>query len=125
MTPQQEAELTGGGDCFAHFHSEDRKATQELLQGLHGVAEQRTFSASTTLTGSENYVLVDAAAPVNITMPVARNGLEVEVGKRSGVGTVTVLPQGSDTILLGPGVSFTGVGTSIRFKAFGTDWRPI
>ena len=125
MTPQQQAELTGGGDCFAHYHSEDRRPTQALLQGLHGIAERRTFNGNVTLTGKEDFVLVDATSPVTITLPIARNGAEIEIGKRAGVGVVTVLPQNLDTILLGTGINFTGVGTSIRFKAFGTDWRPI
>lgn len=126
LTPQQEAALTGGGDCFTHWHSEDRQATQELLQGLQGVAAQRSYDADTTLTGKEDFVLVDtSSANVTITLPWARNGLELELLKVSDSGTLIILPQGTNTIMGTTGATCTSGGSALRFKAFGTDWRLI
>jgi len=126
MNPNQEAELTGGGDCFLHHHSADQAPSQELLHGLQMVASQKPISSDTTLVGTEDFVLVDTTAQsLNITLPRAINGLEREIMKLVNPNTIVVLPQGTDTILGTSGVTISSGGASLRFKAIGTDWRPI
>ena len=125
MLPEQERALVGGGDCFLHWHSEDRRPTQDFLHGLQSVSGVSEVSGNITLTGLEDFVLVDAASNITVTLPRAKQGIEIEIGKRSGGGTLIIVPQGIDTILLASGVTISSIGTSIRFKAFGTDWRPI
>lgn len=126
MTPEQEAELVGGGDCRSHFHIDDRQPSQSFLQGLQGVANRVPVSGNITLTGKEDFVSVDTSAGnVTLTLPVAKQGLEIEILKIYLINTVIILPQGTDTVLLTTGVTLTSGNAAIRFKAFGTDWRPI
>ena len=127
MTPEQEAALTGGGDCQEHFHLYDQRPTQALLQGLHAVASRRTIVSDTVLTGIEDFSVIDTSAGnVLITLPVAKQGLESELLKKFPENMVIVTAQGTDTILgqLNP-VTISSGNAAIRFKAFDTDWRPI
>jgi len=126
VRPDQEMALVGGGDCYSHYHSLDRQPTQDFLQGLESVANQFQVSGDTVLTGREDFVIVDTSAGnVAITMPRAINGLEVEVMKLVPAYSINVVPGGTDTILSTTGVTFSAGNASIRFKAIGTDWRPI
>jgi hypothetical protein len=127
MTPEQEAALTGGGDCQEHFHLYDQRATQALLQGLHAVASRRTIVSDTVLTGIEDFSVIDTSGGnVVITLPIAKQGLEIELLKKFPENMVIVSAQGTDTILnqLSP-VTISSGNAAIRFKAFDTDWRPI
>ena len=75
MTPWQETALTGGGDCFTHWHSEDRRPTQDFLHGLHSVANTVVASSNITLTGNEDVLRVDTSAgDVIVTLPYAKGG---------------------------------------------------
>jgi len=126
MRPDQEMSLVGGGDCFSHWHSEDRKPTQALLQGLESIANQVPVTANVQLTGKEDFVVVNTAtSSVTVTMPRAANGLEIEIMKLSPAYLINVVPKGTDTILGTTGVTISVGNASIRFKAIGTDWRPI
>lgn len=126
MDASQEAALINGGDCFSHWHSEDRVPSQDFLHGLHAVSAQSPVSANATLTGSEDFILVDTSAGnVTVTLPRAINGTEVEIMKKYLANTLIILPQGSDTILLTTGVTIQSGGASLRFKAIGSDWRLI
>lgn len=127
MTPEQEAALTGGGDCQEHFHLYDQRPTQALLQGLHAVASRRTIASDTVLTGIEDFSVIDTSAGnVLITLPVAKQGLESELLKKFPENMVIVSAQGTDTVLGQPNpVTISSGNAAIRFKAFDTDWRPI
>ena len=122
----EEPSLVSGGDCRAHWHSEDRVPTQDFLHGLQGVAKNRPITSNTTLTGEEDFVSVDTrTGNVTVTLPRAINYTEVEVMKLYPQYTLIVLPQGSDTILQTTGVTYAAANAAIRFKAIGTDWRVI
>ena len=122
----EDRSLVSGGDCFSHWHSEDRRPTQSFLHGLQDIANQVPVSGPVTLKGSEDFVIVDTGAGnVTVTLPKAIRGIEIEVMKLRSANTIIVLPQGTDTILGMPGATITSGGASIRFKAVGTDWKPI
>ena len=126
MKPEEDFSLTSGGDCRSHWHSEDRVPTQNFLHGLQTVAARNSVTGSYAATGKEDFIIADtSAADSFITLPKARNGLEVEVLKPSANFTVVILPQGSDTVLGTLGASFTSQNAALRFKAFGTDWKLI
>jgi hypothetical protein len=126
MTEQVPNDLIGGGDCFLHYHSEDRKPTQDLLQGLQGVASQVPLSGVAQLRGSEDFIAVDtSSSDATITLPKAINGREIEIMKLYPTYTITFLPQGTDTILNTAGATLSTGNASLRFKAIGTDWRII
>lgn len=128
VTPEQESSLISGGDCFAHYHSEDRRPTHSLLQGLNEIASRVQISGNFTLTGDENYVLVDTrAGNVTITLPKAKNQLEIEILKQYSPYSIIIQPGNIvDTILKQTNpVTLSTVNASLRFKAMGIDWRII
>lgn len=125
MDQIQENSLIGGGDCFLHFHSDDRVATQDFLHGLQKVAKVLNGTSNVVLK-NEDFVSIDTrTGNITVTMPRAINGREVELNKPYPANTLIIVPQGADTIMQGAGVTISSGGASLRFKAFGTDWRPI
>ena len=126
MTPEQAAALTNGGDCFSHWHSEDRRPTQDFLHGLQSVASQKPYDASGSVAPGDDYVVVDSrSGSITLTLPRAVNGIEIEVLKAYPDYVVVILPQAGDTILLTSGVTLSAGNAALRFKAFDTDWRII
>jgi hypothetical protein len=124
--PIDEASLTGGGDCSAHWHSADRVPTQDFLHGLQAAGGVITVSASTILRGTEDLVLVDTTVgDVTLTLPRARNGREVTILKTSALNKLTV--QGIDGQLINGRVTQTYYTrwTARTFKAVGNTWRVV
>lgn len=119
MTPEQEAALVNGGDCFSHWHSEDRRPTQDFLHGLQTTARQKAFSSNVTLTGTDDYALVSGTTQV--TLPRAVLGVEYCV-TNVGTDTVTVVPTGADTICGDTSVLMTVQWMSLTFKAISGGW---
>lgn len=124
MNPRDEAALTGGGDCFLHFHSEDRRPTQDSLHGLQSVGQFTTLSTNTTLKGSEDVVYVDTSlSDITITLPNAVGGREITVIKTSMLNTLTVNTTAPDTIQGLSSVSFTTQWTARTFKEYQGNWQ--
>ena len=122
MTPEHEATLTNGGDCFSHWHSEDRRPTQEFLHGLQSLVSTTSVVASTTLTGAEDVVRVDTASGnVTVTLPRPTNGKEITIIKTSALNTLTVVGgvngAGSE--------SYVTQWTARTFKAVDGQWSII
>lgn len=123
MTPEQEAALTGGGDCFSHWHSEDRLPTQNLLHGLHGVSYVKSVSGNTSLTGKEDIILVDTSlSDVTVTLPEASGGAEVTVVKISSLHKLIVQGSGSDLINGSSSHIYTTQWSARTFKAVEGQW---
>lgn len=124
MTPEQEYSLIGGGET--NLHSHPLTISHDILQRLDTIAKSPTITSDTTLTGAEDFIMVDTSAGnVTVTLPRKIEGLVSEIMKPNAPNTVTVLPQAGMTILGAAGATITAAGTSIRFKLFGTDWKPI
>lgn len=122
MTPEHEAALTGGGDCFAHWHSEDRRPTHDFLRGLQSLAVTKSSSSSVTLTGGEDIVRVDTSAgDVTVTLPPPVNGEEVTVIKTSALNTLTIIGSINGAV----SKSYTTQWSSRTFKAIDGQWSII
>lgn len=124
ISQQQEAELTGGGDCFSHWHSNDRVLDHGSLQQLQQTV--RETSVSTTpyaVTDSDDILLVDTAgSSITVNLPRARNGRELYLIKLVAANTMTLQPSGTDTINGAASVAVTIQWTSIKIKAISTGW---
>lgn len=119
MLPEQENALTGGGDCFLHWHSEDRRPTQDFLHGLQAIARQREVTEPTTLTSTDDHVLVSGS--ITVTLPRAVPGAEYTV-TNIGTGIVTVLVTGTDVVCGDTSVQLTVQWMSLTFKAVIDGW---
>lgn len=123
---QRLRELLSGGDTFAHWHSEDRKPTQDFLHGLHAVAYTKTLTGDTALTGQEDVVRVDTSlSDVTITLPPAVRGTEITVIKTSPLHTLTVKGYGAETINGDNTHFYTTQWSSRTFKAVDGQWSIV
>jgi hypothetical protein len=111
--------LTGGGDCFEHYHSEDRIPTHDTLSRLQQLARQNTVSTAYSLTKNDDYVSVTGTTTV--TLPQAMNGQEFVI-INSGTGTVTVNSFTGDTICGSTSVLLTVQWMALQFKAVSGGW---
>lgn len=118
--------LVNGGDCFSHFHSEDRRPTHDFLHGLQTVVNTRLVSTNTTLTGSEDIVRVDTSvSDVVVTLPPIAQGREITVVKISAQNKLTVKGYGSDLINESNTHNYTTIWSSRTFKAVDGQWSII
>jgi len=117
-------ELLSGGDTFAHWHSEDRRATSDLLHGLQQVANIKSVSGvSVVLTGGEDFVRADTSLwDVTITLPPAVNGQEVTIVKTSALNTLTIQGSGGETINGSASLTYTTQWSARTFKAVDGQW---
>lgn len=122
----EEFGLINGGDCFSHFHSEDRRATQDFLHGLQSVSYNKSTSSSLVLTGVEDIIRADtSASDITITLPPAVHGKEVTIVKTSALHTLTV--QGANGELInGDNVHvYTTIWSARTFKAVDGQWSIV
>lgn len=123
MSPEQELALTGMGDCFSHYHSEDRKPTIDMLHGLQYLARQREVTTATyAVLPDDDFLQVSVAS--TLTLPEARNGQEITI-TRTGVGSVTVNRSGTDTISGATSYTLAAQWNSITIKAYSGGWLII
>ena len=99
MTPEQEASLTQGGDCFSHYHSEDRIPTQDFLHGLQMVARVVQKSANFTASLRDDYTLVTTTSGIiTVTLPKANSNRVLVFVRVAGANKFTLVRSGTDTI---------------------------
>ena len=126
LTSDQLNSLTSGGDCPLHTHSADRAVSHEQVLAFQGAEAARLVSASGLVTYSDDYLLVDASAPIDLQLPIARGGKSYTVVKISGASLVTIMPDGSDTINGVTSLIITDPYKAVKIKAFkGHGWIEV
>jgi hypothetical protein len=99
VTPEQEAALVNGGDCFSHWHSEDRRPTQDFLHGLQGVAKVAYPSSNFVVDFRVDYYIVTTSAGVVLaTLPLARGNRVITFLRAGGAYNLRLNPSGTETI---------------------------
>jgi len=98
LTADQLQSLTSGGDCPLHSHSADRVVTHEQVLAFQGSEATRVVSGDYALTYDDDFIFVEAAAPVALQLPTARGGKSYTMVKISGASLVTILPGAADSI---------------------------
>ena len=126
LDDRQAAELTGTGECFLHWHPDDRAVTSDTVKG---VAQQKLIqntTTSTTITYSPDIVTVDTTAGnATITLPLAKAGNEVIIVKTAAANTVTVLCSGANLIFGSASTTLTTLGSVVRLKGISTGYIMI
>ena len=93
---------------------------------LTGVLE-----TGSTVVSSTPYVVLDSdvalfcdAGAAAITLPAIATFGEraLRISNRAAAGTVTITPDGAETVLLGATLELTAVGESVVLWPQGTDW---
>ena len=119
ITAQQEDQLINAGECYLHYHPDDRQPTHDTLNRLQNLAAPQATAVSKTLSYENDYI--ECSATCTITFPQARAGKEFEV-INIGSGTVTVLPTSPDTLVGDTSVVIEQQWTALRFKAVPGGW---
>lgn len=119
MDTQQEQQLTQGGECYLHYHPEDRTPTHDTLNRLQNLASCVEVTTDYAMTYENDHVMGDGT--LTVTLPLARAGKEFEV-TNVGTGTVTVVPTTPDTIQGTTSVVMAIQWTSLRFKSITAGW---
>lgn len=119
ITIQQEEQLTQGGECFLHYHPDDRTPTHDTLNRLQDLASCVDTTADYAMSYENDHV--QASGTLTVTFPPARAGKEFEV-TNIGTGTVTVVPTSPDTVQGTTSVYTSTQWTSLRFKAVADGW---
>lgn len=116
-TPQ-EASLLSGGDCFLHWHSQDRVMTHDSLTQLQQIASVLTATGDVTVNDQTDYIYADTTLQnIIVALPLAKNGREVEIIKAASAFRVLIVPTGSDTVLGAEGAIIQSRFDALRLKA--------
>lgn len=94
IDPRTESELTGGGDCFAHWHSADRVRTHDDVTRLDQLeTSAATATSPYTVPIGLNYLLVDTTAGnVTVNLPTPSLLVSITIIKKVAGNVVTVQP---------------------------------
>lgn len=121
MTPEQEAELVGGG--ITHAHSHEFAVSHDQLARLQSLETAVSVTANYTMKRKDDFILVDTtSAPVTITLLAPNNGARLTIIRVAGANNVTVT-----------GATINGAGSAtistsyapLRLKAFDTAYIGI
>lgn len=115
ISNQQEEQLTGSGECFLHYHPDDRVPTHDTLNRLQNLASIVTKSAAYTLTYNDDWVLVSATS--TMTLPMPKGEKEFEIVCVGAATTVTIAAPTGSTINGASSVNFNTQWTGKRVKA--------
>ena len=89
-------QLTSGGDCFMHHHSEDRRPNHDTILLLQELESVIIKSADYTIRYEDDWVAVDTTC--TITLPRPKGGKEWKVVCISSGITVTVAAPTNYTV---------------------------
>jgi hypothetical protein len=94
-----------------NLDNRDSRVWQDSLETV------REVSSDYTVTSEDDYILVDATSAVTIFLPPAVNGRKLYVCRIAGANTVTLSPNGSDTINASTSYSITTSYAPVHLKA--------
>ena len=114
----EEFSLINGGDCFSHFHSEDRRPTQDFLHGLQSVARINYPATSFDVSLHDDYHLVDTTAgAVTATLPLALGNRLITFVRLTGANNITLAVSGVDTVNGGVSLVISSSYSPVRLLA--------
>lgn len=119
IEPRIEAELTNGGDCFAHYHSSDRVRTHDDVLRLQELLYEHSVSGTYAVTEQDDILL--CATGGTLTLPLAKTGREFIV-VMTGTTNVTVSLTGSDLLYGASSILLNAQGMALHFKAVAGGW---
>lgn len=118
MRPDQEMSLVGGGDCFLHFHSEDRQPSRDMLEGLQNLATVVTVNADYSASLSTDYHLVNTSSGVvNVALTKARGNRLTTFVKTAGGSNLVLTPTAPDTINGASSLIISSIYSPVRLLA--------
>lgn len=113
--------LTGGGDCFLHYHSADRELSDRSLRQIQQLTTVREVTGDYTVTSKDYVVVVDDG---DVVLPTAKNGVEFII-VNGGSTSITVTFSGGDTLFGTTSATIATLGDSLRFKGLKGKWITI
>jgi len=121
LNDDQAALLTGGGDCFLHYHSSDQELTDRSIRQFQQRTMVREVTGDYTVTPSDNVVVISDG---DVVLPAAKNGIEFII-VNSGVTPVSISFSSGDTLFGNTSATLSSIGDSLHFKALKGKWITI
>lgn len=123
LTGYQESTLTSGGDCFDHWHSSDRILTHDDIGQLQRLSAIINVTGNITASFTQDVLLCDTTSTsFTVSLPVAAQGVEIEIVKIVQANTLTIQLSGTDLIYGQSSVLVYNIGTALRFKSITGGW---
>ena len=116
LTEYERQQLTNQAECFIHYHP---RAPLDQTSGIELQASQpaEEITDGSTLTIGQDVVSIDpAGGAVSLILPPAVSSKEYHI-TMIGTGTLTITPDGTDTIVGEPDAVVTLQWTSLHLKA--------
>lgn len=119
LTPYQLAQLTNQAECYIHTHP--RNALDQISASeLEAATPVKPVTAATyTLTASDEQISVGQTCTV--TLPPAQKSKEYHITLTANA-TLTVVPDGADTIMGDTSLQCYAQWTSLHLKAATGNW---
>lgn len=126
LTPEQENALVGGGDCFEHFHSNDRVLGTEHKNYLIALEKSVYLSnGSHTVLEDTDYVLVDTTlGNATLVLPKPSLSLSITVIKLVGDNSV-IVDSPSGTINGSATYTLSSAYQTAKFKAIAGNYYKV
>lgn len=117
LTPQQESNLTSGGDCHEHFHTADRQVSHETLSALISLETSiSVIDGTIDVPAGTDYVIVDTSSgSATLNLPLPSKKLSVTIVRLSASNTLTIQ---SPTGTVNGGATYTGLTGAYAFGKF-------
>ena len=123
LTAAQESNLTSAGDCFEHWHSQDRAVVHSDIGQLQRLGIITEVTSSGDIKLPQDVLLCDTtASSLTISLPVAPKGTEIEIVKTASPNVLTIQPTSPDLIYGQSSVLVYNIGTALRFKSIQGGW---
>ena len=116
--PLDDPSLTGGGDCFSHWHSSDRQPTHDFLAGLQGVVKVKFPTTSYSVDILDDFHLVNTTGGVvTATLPPANSNRLITFVRTAGASKVTLVRSGTNTVNGTTSLDITSSYSPVRLLA--------
>ncbi len=120
LTEFEHQQLTNQVECYIHTHPRvplDQSSAAELENATRVKA---VTAATYTLTASDEQISI--AQTCTVTLPPAARGKEYHVTLIVSGATLTIVPNGSDTVMGDTSLEATIQWTSLHLKADNGNW---
>lgn len=116
MTPEQEYQLTGGGEI--NLHSHPHTVTIDQLHRMQELERVVTVTSNYSVGRNDDIIFVNTTSgAVTVTLPLANAGQHVIISRVSGANNVTVSAQSGETVNGAASQTISSSYTPLRLKA--------
>jgi len=116
MEIKDEQALTGGGECFLHFHRSE--VTLDQLHRMYQLENVKFVTSNCNVNPNDDIIYIDTTGGAVIAnLPPANAGQHLVIVKTAGANAVTVLPAIGETVNYAASKAIAAAFVPLRLKA--------